>query len=271
LSGGPFVCGNVGADLGLVAARVDSASETALFFLPRSSEYGLNYSAKWQGETHVRADITLRGGEAFLLGETTQGADLRGEVLAQAQAAGSMASVARAQCALADVFAFASGSGTRAIEPDVRRALEEQIAALELAFALAWEAVLLVNWTCREVPGLYSDTFQLARLVARLAQPYNSGVAADVTRWAADAYPERSAEPPGASGFDAWEDAAPRTNRLDSREQRLLLVHLALDADGTLLRQIETRLDGDVDKFAPWVARAVRERLREGVRVSGIS
>ena len=201
LTGEKYFASNAGADLAIVAARPDSAADgvrgLALFLVPRRRTDGsLNYLIRrLKDKTGTRSvptgEVELHESEGYLLGEAGQGVYLILEALNLSRVGNCMGSVALAQRALAEAWHFAE---TRAAfgrpiaqHPLLRRQFEERAALVNECFALAWEAVLLLDECWQERPR-YSDRYHLFRLVAHLAKYYTAEVAAQMAKWAMEVH-----------------------------------------------------------------------------------
>ena len=172
LTGDKYFASNVGAELAVVAGRPQGATPDvrglALFLLPRHRADGqLNYFVRrLKDKVGTRSvptgEVELRDAEAHLLGSAETGIYLILEVLNLSRVANSVASVALAQRAMADALSFAerrTAFGRRILDhPLLRRQFEERFAALQGAFALAWEAVTLLNEVWHERPPTPSAT-----------------------------------------------------------------------------------------------------------------
>lgn len=201
LTGEKYFASNVGAELAVVAARPEGAPKNvrglALFLLPRYREDGeLNYFVrrlkdKIATRSVPTGEIELRESEAYLLGKAEWGVYLILEVLNLSRVANSVASVALAQRALADALDFArqrTAFGRPIIEhPLLRKQFEDRLIQLEGAFALAWEAVRLLNDVWRETPP-YSENYHLFRLVAHLAKYWTAEMAVQTAKWAMEVH-----------------------------------------------------------------------------------
>ncbi|MGH7456556.1 MAG: acyl-CoA dehydrogenase family protein, partial [bacterium] len=270
LSGEKYFSSNVGAELAVVAARPEGAPENvhglALFLLPRYREDGsLNYfTRRIKDKIGTRSvptgEVELKNSEAYLLGKAEWGIYLILEVLNLSRVANSIASVALAQRAMSDALNYAQGRtafGKTIIEhPLLRKQFEDRFAALQSAFALAWESVQLLNEVWRETPP-YSDRYHLFRLVAHLAKYWTAEFAAQTAKWAMEVYGgigtlaeyhvERWLRE--AMILQIWE-GTPHRQILDGMEviqrkaaHRLLLQHLAPTADSPRLQEMTRRVE----------------------------
>ena len=71
--------------------------------------------------------------------------------------------------------------------PLLRHQFENRLAALQAAFALAWESVVLLNQVWMERPP-YSERYHLFRLVAHLAKYWTAEFAVDSAKWAMEVH-----------------------------------------------------------------------------------
>ncbi|MGH7600704.1 MAG: acyl-CoA dehydrogenase family protein, partial [bacterium] len=270
LNGEKYFSSNVGAELAVVAARPEGAPPNvrglALFLLPRHREDGsLNYfirriKDKIGTRSVPTGEVELKNSEAYLLGKAEWGIYLILEVLNLSRVANSIASVALAQRAMSDALNYAQGRtafGKPIIEhPLLRKQFEDRFAALQSAFALAWESVQLLNEVWRETPP-YSDRYHLFRLVAHLAKYWTAEFAAQTAKWAMEVYGgigtlaeyhvERWLRE--AMILQIWE-GTPHRQILDGLEvmqrkgaHRLLLQHLAPTADSPRLQEMTQRVE----------------------------
>jgi alkylation response protein AidB-like acyl-CoA dehydrogenase len=265
LNGEKYFSSNAGAELAVAAARPEGAPENvrglALFLLPRYREDGsLNYFVrrikdKIGTRSVPTGEVELKNSEAYLLGKAEWGIYLILEVLNLSRVANSIASVALAQRAMRDALNYAQGRrafGKPVIEhPLLRKQFEDRFAALQSAFALAWESVQLLNEVWRETPP-YSDRYHLFRLVAHLAKYWTAEFAAQTAKWAMEVYGgigtlaeyhvERWLRE--AMILQIWE-GTPHRQILDGMEvmqrkgaQRLLFQHLVPAADSQGLQEM---------------------------------
>jgi alkylation response protein AidB-like acyl-CoA dehydrogenase len=270
LNGEKYFASNVGAELAVVAARPEGAPENvrglALFLLPRHREDGsLNYfTRRIKDKIGTRSvptgEVELKNSEAYLLGKPEWGIYLILEVLNLSRVANSVASVALAQRAMRDALSYAEGRtafGKPVIEhPLLRKQFEDRFAALQSAFALAWESVQLLNEVWREAPP-YSDRYHLFRLVAHLAKYWTAEFAAQTAKWAMEVYGgigtlaeyhvERWLRE--AMILQIWE-GTPHRQILDGMEvmqrkgaHRLLFQHLAPMADSHGLQEMTQQVE----------------------------
>lgn len=201
LKGEKYFCSNVGAELAVVAARVTDGDGTprpgvrglALFLVPRVRQDGsLNYllrrlKDKIGTRSVPTGEVSFEDAEAYLLGTPEHGIYLILEVLNLSRVSNAIGSVALAQRAMAEAYTFARDRvafGKPLIEqPLMRRQFEQQLEALQNAFALAWEAVQMMN-TYRDVKPPYSRDFGLLRLIIHLAKYYTAEIAVRSAKWA---------------------------------------------------------------------------------------
>jgi acyl-CoA dehydrogenase len=201
LTGDKYFASNAGAELAVVAARPEGAAAgvrgLALFLVPRyRKDGGLNYfirrlKDKIATRSVPTGEVEFRNSEGYLLGSADAGIYLILEVLNLSRVANSMVSVALAQRAMADALAYAecrSAFGKKIVEhPLLREQFEARLKALRAAFALAWEAVRLLNEVWMERPP-YSERYHLFRLVAHLAKGWTAEFAVDTAKWAMEVH-----------------------------------------------------------------------------------
>ena len=201
LTGDKYFASNVGAELAVVAGRPQGAPADvrglALFLLPRHRADGtLNYfirrlKDKIATRSVPTGEVELRDSEAYLLGSSESGIYSILEVLNLSRVANSVASVALAQRAMAEAFIFAEhrmAFGRRILDhPLLHRQFEDRLIALRGAFALAWEAVQLLNEVWQERPP-YSDRYHLFRLVTHLAKFWTAELAAQTAKWSMEVH-----------------------------------------------------------------------------------
>jgi acyl-CoA dehydrogenase len=197
LTGEKYFTSNAGAELAVVAARPEGAAAgvrgVALFLVPRVRATGeLNYFVrrlkdKIATRSVPTGEVELKESEGYLLGTADAGIYMILEVLNLSRVANSVVSVALAQRAMADALSYAekrTAFGKRIVEhPLLRRQFEERMKGLRAAFALAWEAVRLLDEVWMEKPP-YSERYQLFRLVAHLAKYWTAEFAVDTAKWA---------------------------------------------------------------------------------------
>jgi alkylation response protein AidB-like acyl-CoA dehydrogenase len=271
LDGDKYFASNAGADVAVVAARPAGAPAgvrgLALFLVPRRrAEGGLNYDIRrLKDKIGTRlvptGEVELRSSEGYRLGKPGEGVYHILEVLNVSRVANSIGSVALAQRAVADAVAFARqrvAFGRPVIEhPLLGRQADERIGELHAAFALAWEAVTLLDEVWRQTPP-YSDRYHLFRLVAHLAKFWTAENAVQSAKWALEvcAGPGTLAENRverwlrDAMILAIWE-GTPHRQMLDGLEvmerkgaHRLLLAHLAPWARAADLGAWRARIDG---------------------------
>jgi acyl-CoA dehydrogenase len=196
LTGDKYFASNIGAELAVVAARIEGATPgvrgLSLFLLPRFRSDGrLNYfirriKDKIATRSVPTGEVELRDSEAYLLGEGYPGIYLILETLNISRVANSMGAVGLAQRAIADAMSYAKSRvafGKPIIEhPLLARQFEERITSLDAAFALAWEAARLLDEVWQE-RAPYSDRYHLFRLVAHLAKYWTAEFAAQTAKW----------------------------------------------------------------------------------------
>jgi Acyl-CoA dehydrogenases len=133
----------------------------------------------------------LRHSEAYLLGLAEWGIYLILETLNLSRVANSVGSVALAQRALADAIDYAhrrQAFGKPIAEhPLLRHQIEKRVVALEAAFALAWEAVRLLDQLWQATPR-YPEQYHLFRLLAHLAKYWTAEYAVQTAKWAMEIY-----------------------------------------------------------------------------------
>jgi alkylation response protein AidB-like acyl-CoA dehydrogenase len=196
LTGDKYFASNVGAEIAIVAARPAGAPQTprglALFLVPRRREDGrLNYFIRrLKNKIGTRSvptgEVELRDSEAFLLGDANSGIYLILESLNLSRVGNIAGSVALAQRALADAFAFAqqrSAFGKPIIDhPLLKQQFVERADQLINARALMWQAIELLDEVWKERPP-YSDRYHLFRLVAHLAKYWTAELAVQFAKW----------------------------------------------------------------------------------------
>ena len=304
LTGEKYFASNVGAELAVVAARPQGAPKNvrglALFLLPKYRHDGtLNYTIrrlkdKIATRSVPTGEVELKESEAYLLGKLEWGVYLILEVLNLSRVANSIGSVALIQRVLADALSFAqqrTAFGKEIIgHPLLRKQFEDRIAQLESAFALAWEAVTLLDRVWRQTPP-YSEQYHLFRLIAHLAKYWTAELAAQTAKWGMEVY--------GGIGtlaefsMDRWLreamilsiwEGTPHRQMLDGLEvmerkgaHRLLFEHLKPMADSAALSQMaarvekylelsaeekEAQIEGLFRDLASFTARVLRGKLR---------
>jgi alkylation response protein AidB-like acyl-CoA dehydrogenase len=270
LNGEKYFASNVGAELAVAAARPEGAPQNvrglALFLLPKYREDGSrNYFVRrLKDKIGTRAvptgEVELKNSEAYLLGKTEWGIYLILEVLNLSRVANSVASVALAQRAIGEALNYAENRqafGQPIIEhPLLRKQFVDRVAELQAAFALAWEAVELLNEVWRETPP-YSERYHLFRLVAHLAKYWTAEMAAQTAKWAMEVYGGIGTL--AEYGVERWQreamilqiwEGTPHRQILDGLEvmqrkaaHRLLFQHLAPMANAQALNEIGSRAE----------------------------
>jgi alkylation response protein AidB-like acyl-CoA dehydrogenase len=201
LTGDKYFASNASAELAVVAARPEGSAPgvrgLALFLVPRFRQDGsLNYfirrlKDKIATRSVPTGEVELKDSEGYLLGSAGEGIYLILEVLNLSRVANSIVSVALAQRALADSLAYAerrTAFGKRILDhPLLRHQFELRLKALRSAFALAWEAVQLLDQVWMERPP-YSERYQFFRLVAHLAKYWTAEFAVDTAKWAMEVH-----------------------------------------------------------------------------------
>lgn len=201
LTGDKYFASNAGAELAVVAARPEGAKTgvhgLALFLVPRHRKDGkLNYfirrlKDKIATRSVPTGEVELRDSEAYVLASSDSGIYLILEVLNLSRVANSIVSVAMAQRAMADALAYSESRiafGKRILDHSLlRQQFEARLNALQSAFALAWEAVRLLNEVWMQRPP-YSDRYHLFRLVAHLAKYWTAEFAIDTAKWAMEVH-----------------------------------------------------------------------------------
>lgn len=201
LTGDKYFASNAGAELAVVAARMEGAPRDVrslkLFLVPKLRNDGeLNYfirrlKDKIATRSVPTGEIELRASEGYLLGQGQPGIYLILEVLNVSRVANSIGAVALAQRAVSDAMAYARSRrafNKPVIEhPLLRRQFEERTHSLRAAFALAWEAVRLLTDVWQERPP-YSERYHMFRLVAHLAKYWTAEFAAQTAKWAMEVH-----------------------------------------------------------------------------------
>jgi len=287
LTGEKFFASNAGAEVAVVAARPRGAAAgvrgLALFALPRHRADGsLNYHIRrLKDKIGTRSvptgEVELLHSEAHPLGPQEGGIYLILEVLNLSRVANSVGSAALAQRALAEALAFAErrtafGKPVLA-HPLLRQQFADRLARVQMAFALAWEAVRLLDAVWLQTPR-YSGAYHLFRLVAHLAKYWTAEVAVQTAVWAmvvhggagvlADFPVERLLRE--AMILPIWE-GTPQRQVLDGLEvmerreaHHLLVRHLAPDADPAALEGLAARVEAHLA-----LGQEAREAQAEGV------
>jgi len=270
LNGEKYFASNVGAELAVVAARPEGAPADvrglALFLVPRQRENGdLNYfirrlKDKVATRSVPTGEVELKESEAYLLGTSECGIYLIMDVLNLSRVANCIGSVALLQRAITDALGFAEervAFGKKIIEhPLLARQFEQRLSELRGAFALAWEAVQLMNETWREVPP-FSERHHLLRVVTHLAKYWTAELAARTAKWSMEVHggmgvlAEYGAERwlREAMILCIWE-GTPHRQILDGLEimerkgaHRLLFEHLKPFADANELAGMASRVE----------------------------
>lgn len=201
LTGEKYFASNAGAELAVLAARREGAPSgvrgLSLFLLPRYRQDGsLNYfirrlKDKIGTRSVPTGEVELRDSEAYLLGDPEQGIYLILEVLNISRVANSIGSVALAQRAICEALTFARqrvAFGKPVLDhPLLYQQFKERADLLESAFALAWEAVRLLDQVWLETPP-YSSNYHLFRVVAHLAKYWTAELAVLTAKWAMEVY-----------------------------------------------------------------------------------
>ena len=270
LTGDKYFASNAGAELAVVAARLEGAAANvrglSLYLVPRRAEDGeLNYCIrrlkdKIATRSVPTGEIELRNSEGWLLGKADQGIYLILEVLNLSRVSNCVGSVALAQRAIADAYSYAEQRTAFGkpigCHPLLRRQFEDRLQGLRAASALAWEAVRLLDKVWQEKPP-YSESYHLFRLVAHLAKYWTAEFALQTAKWAMEVY--------GGAGtlqeyrverwlreamiLAIWEGTSHR-QMLDGLEvmqrksaHRLLFQHLGGKAPLAQLREMEARVE----------------------------
>jgi len=201
LTGDKYFTSNAGAELAVVAARPQGGPAgvrgVALFLVPRYRQDGtLNYfirrlKDKVATRSVPTGEVELKESEGYLLDSPEVGIYLVLEVLNLSRVANSVVAVALAQRAIADALTYAEcrrAFGKRILDhPLLRRQFEQRRKGLADSFALAWEAVRLLNevWMGK---APYSERYHLFRLVAHLAKYWTAEYAVDTAKWAMEVH-----------------------------------------------------------------------------------
>jgi alkylation response protein AidB-like acyl-CoA dehydrogenase len=304
LTGEKYFASNAGAELAVVAARPERAPRNvrglALFLMPKYRQDGsLNYTIrrlkdKIATRSVPTGEVELTESEAYLLGKTEWGVYLILEVLNLSRVANSVASVALAQRTLADALSFAqqrTAFGRPIIEhPLLHKQFEERRDYIEQAFALAWEAVTLLDQVWRETPP-YSEKYHLFRLVAHLAKYWTAELAAQTAKWAMEVYGGIGTL--AEFGADRWLreamilsiwEGTPHRQMLDGLEvmerkgaHKLLFEHLEPIADPKALSQVAEQVkhhlalpalekEAQIEELFRDLARFTTETLRRNLK-----
>ncbi|RME04589.1 MAG: acyl-CoA dehydrogenase [Planctomycetota bacterium] len=196
LNGQKYFASNAGAELAVVAARPLGAPlgvrGLELFLLPKYNSKGqLNYTIqRMKNKIGTRsvptAEILLENSEAYLLGEEGKGIYRILDVLNVSRVANCIGSVGLIQRALWEAFRFASqrkAFGKAILEhPLLRKEWEEKLETFQKSFALAWEAVSLLEEVWQEIPP-YSERYHYFRLVAHMAKYWTAEQAVQTAKW----------------------------------------------------------------------------------------
>jgi acyl-CoA dehydrogenase len=270
LTGEKYFSSNVGAELAVVAARPEGAPEgvrgLALYVVPRfRKEGGLNYFVrrikdKIATRSVPTGEVEFKDSEAFLLGKPEWGIYEILEVLNLSRVANSIGSVGLAQRAMAEALGFSKqriAFGKSIFQhPLLHKQFVGRFHELKSAFALAWEAVQLLDEVWHETAP-YSDRYHLFRLVAHLAKYWTAERAAQTAKWAMEVHggmgtlAEFSVERwlREAMILSIWE-GTPHRQVLDGLEvmerkgaHHGLFEHLAPHADPTKLEDMKARVE----------------------------
>jgi len=201
LTGEKYFTSNAGAELAVVAARPEGGPAgvrgVALFLVPHYRQDGtLNYfirrlKDKVATRSVPTGEVELKESEGYLLGSAEAGIYLVLEVLNLSRVANSVVAVALAQRAIADALTYAEcrrAFGKRILDhPLLRHQFEQRRKGLADSFALAWEAVRLLNEVWME-KAPYSERYHLFRLVAHLAKYWTAEYAVDTAKWAMEVH-----------------------------------------------------------------------------------
>jgi acyl-CoA dehydrogenase len=277
LTGDKYFASNAGAELAVVAARLEGAPQNvrglALYLVPRHRTASRGTDAQDDANYFIRrlkdkiatrsvptGEIELRNCEAWLLGKPEHGVYFILEVLNVSRVANSVGSVALAQRAMADALSFAEKRmvfGKPLIEqPLMRHQFDCHFQRLQAASSLAWKAFELLNEVWLEKPP-YSDRYHLFRLVAHLAKYWTAELAVQTAKWAMEVHGgvgtlqeyhvERWLRE--AMILAIWEGPSHR-QILDGLEvmerkhaHRLLFQCLAASAEPVALREMEARVE----------------------------
>lgn len=196
LTGEKYFCSNVGAELAVVAARPQGATEgvrgLALFLVPRVRDDGtLNYTVrrikdKIGTRSVPTGEVELRESIGYLLGTIEIGVYLILEVLNWSRVANSIASVALVQRALDEAERFTQHrvafGRPLAEHPLMRRQIQQWKDRLPQLFALAWTCVQLLQEVWVQMPP-YSERYHLFRLLTHLAKYWTAEMAVQCAKW----------------------------------------------------------------------------------------
>ncbi len=201
LTGDKYFASNAGAELAVVAARIQGAPRTVrglgLFLVPRFRADGTpNYTIrrlkdKIATRSVPTGEVELRDAEAYLLGTRDHGIYLILEVLNLSRVANSIGSAALMQRCLAEAATYAQrrvAFGKPIAEhPLLREQFRERYAAFQAASALAWESVRALDAVWRERPP-YSEAYHEFRLLAHLAKYWTAEQAVQTAKWAMEVH-----------------------------------------------------------------------------------
>ncbi|GBD24307.1 Putative acyl-CoA dehydrogenase AidB [bacterium HR29] len=201
LTGDKYFASNAGAELAVVAARIQGAPRTvrglALFLVPRFRADGApNYTVrrlkdKIATRSVPTGEVELRDAEAYLLGTPEHGIYLILEVLNLSRVANSVGSAALMQRCLAEATAYAhrrvAFGKPIAEHPLLREQFRERLSAFEAVSALAWESVRALDAVWRERPP-YSQAYHEFRLLAHLAKYWTAEQAVQTAKWAMEVH-----------------------------------------------------------------------------------
>ncbi|MCS6895675.1 MAG: acyl-CoA dehydrogenase family protein [Bacteroidia bacterium] len=197
LTGDKYFASNVGADLAVVAARIEGAPASvkglSLFIVPqdRSRGGGRNYlirrlKDKIGTRSVPTGEVELRDSEGYLVGEARQGIYYIMEVLNFSRVANSIGVVAHGVHALAQAYRFAQQRrvfGRFLVEqPLFRHELHQHYMQLKWAGALAWLTEQWLEAVWLEKPP-YSERYLTFRLLTHLAKFWTAKVALHAAQW----------------------------------------------------------------------------------------
>lgn len=196
LTGEKYFCSNVGAELAVVAGRIQGAPAgvrgLSLFLVPREREDGsLNYTIrrikdKIGTRSVPTGEVELRESMGYLLGTPEIGVYLILEVLNWSRVANSIGSVALVQRAIAEAQQFTQhriAFGKPLYEqPLMRHQIQRWVDQLPALFALAWTCVELLEEVWKETPP-YSERYHLFRSLTHLAKYWTAEMAVQSAKW----------------------------------------------------------------------------------------
>ncbi|MEN3041625.1 MAG: acyl-CoA dehydrogenase family protein [Bacteroidia bacterium] len=197
LTGDKYFASNVGADLAVVAARLESAPAgikgLSLFIVPRERLHsvGRNYLVRrLKDKIGTRSvptgEVELRDSEGYLVGDARQGIYYIMEVLNFSRVANSIGVVAHGLHALAQAYRFAQQRrvfGRFLVEqPLFRHELHQHYLQLKWAGALAWLTEQWLEAVWLEKPP-YSERYLIFRLLTHLAKFWTAKVALQAAQW----------------------------------------------------------------------------------------